>query len=108
MRALLPSPLPRPTAASIPSLERLAAELERVRARGFADQPRRLPPRRRRRRHDACIDAHGRAVAAINICVPLYRLEELGVDRLGALVVRAAAEVSQGSSLAAGAGAVSA
>ena len=54
------------------------------------------------------IDAHGRAVASINICVPLYRLEELGVDRLGALVVRAAAEVSQGSSLAAGAGAVGA
>ena len=36
VRALLPSPLPRPTSASIPSLERLAAELERVRARGFA------------------------------------------------------------------------
>ena len=36
VRALLPSPLPRPTAASIPSLERLEAELERVRARGFA------------------------------------------------------------------------
>ena len=36
VRALLPSPLPRPTSASIPSLERLEAELERVRARGFA------------------------------------------------------------------------
>ena len=65
-------------------------------------------------RHDvggvgtAVIDAHGRAVASINICVPLFRLEELGVDRLGALVVRAAGEVSQGSSLAAGAGALSA
>ena len=107
VRALLPSPLPRPTSASIPSLERLEAELERVRARGFAIN-------RGGFRHDvggvgtAVIDAHGRAVASINICVPLFRLEELGVDRLGALVVRAAAEVSQGSSLAAGAGAVSA
>ena len=107
VRALLPNPLPRPTSASIPSFERLEAELKRVRARGFAIN-------RGGFRHDvggvgtAVIDAHGRAVASINICVPLFRLEELGVDRLGALVVRAAAEVSQGSSLAAGAGAVSA
>jgi DNA-binding IclR family transcriptional regulator len=107
VRALLPNPLPRPTSASIPSFERLEAELKRVRARGFAIN-------RGGFRHDvggvgtAVIDAHGRAVASINICVPLFRLEELGVDRLGVLVVRAAAEVSQGSSLAAGAGAVSA
>ena len=107
VRALLPNPLPRPTAASIPSLERLAVELERVRARGFAIN-------RGGFRHDVggvgtrVLDAHGRAVASINVCVPLFRLEELGVDRLGALVVRAAAEVSQGSSLAAGAGAVGA
>jgi IclR family transcriptional regulator, KDG regulon repressor len=107
VRALLPNPLPRPTAASIPSLERLAAELDRVRARGFAVN-------RGGFRHDVggvgtCItDVHGRPVACINICVPLYRLDELGVDRLGALVVRAAAEVSRGSSLSAGAGAVGA
>jgi DNA-binding IclR family transcriptional regulator len=107
VRELLPNPLPRPTAASIPSLERLAAELERVRERGYAIN-------RGGFRHDvggvgtSVLDAHGRAVASINICVPLFRLEELGVDRLGALVVRAAAEVSQGSSLAAGAGAVGA
>jgi DNA-binding IclR family transcriptional regulator len=107
VRELLPHPLPRPTAASIPSLERLEAELERVRARGFAIN-------RGCFSHDvggvgtSVLDAHGRAVAALNVCVPLYRLEELGIDRLGALVGRAAAEVSQGSSLAAGAGAVSA
>jgi DNA-binding IclR family transcriptional regulator len=107
VRELLPSPLPRPTSASIPTFERLAAELERVRARGYAIN-------RGGFRHDVggvgtcIIDAHGRAVASLTICVPLYRLEELGVERLGALVVRAAAEVSQGSSLAAGAGAVGA
>jgi DNA-binding IclR family transcriptional regulator len=107
VRALLPNPLPRPTAASIPSLERLAGELDRVRARGYAVN-------RGGFRHDvggvgtSVLDAHGRAVAALNICVPLYRLEELGVDRLGELVMRAATEVSQGSSLAAGAGAVGA
>jgi DNA-binding IclR family transcriptional regulator len=107
VRALLPHPLPRPTAASIPSLERLAAELERVRTRGFAIN-------RGGFRHDvggvgtSVLDAHGRPVAALNVCVPLFRLDELGVDRLGALVVRAADEVSQGSSLAAGAGAVGA
>jgi DNA-binding IclR family transcriptional regulator len=105
VRALLPNPLPRPTSASIPSFERLEAELERVRGRGFAIN-------RGGFRHDvggvgtAVVDAHGRGVASINICVPLFRLEELGVDRLGDLVVRAAAEVSQGSSLAAGTGAV--
>jgi DNA-binding IclR family transcriptional regulator len=107
VRALLPSPLPRPTTASIPSLERLAVELDRVRVRGFGIN-------RGGFRHDVggvgatVRDAHGRPVAGLNICVPLFRLEELGIDRLGALVVRAAAEVSQGSSLAAGAGAVSA
>ena len=78
-----------------------------VRARGFAIN-------RGGFRHDVggvgtCIvDAHGRPVASINICVPLFRLEELGVDRLGALVVRAAAEVSRDSSLSAGAGVVGA
>jgi DNA-binding IclR family transcriptional regulator len=107
VRALMPNPLPRPTSASIPTFERLEAELERVRCRGFAIN-------RGGFRHDvggvgtAVVDAHGRGVASINICVPLFRLEELGVDRLGALVVRAAAEVSQDSSLAAGAGALGA
>ena len=107
VREILPDPLPRPTSASIPSLERLEDELERVRARGFAIN-------RGGFRHDvggvgtSILDAHGRAVAALNICVPLFRLEELGVDCLGSVVIRAAAEVSQGSSLAAGAGAVSA
>jgi DNA-binding IclR family transcriptional regulator len=107
VRALLPDPLPRPTPASIPSLERLAAELDRVRSRGFAIN-------RGGFRHDvggvgaSVLDAHGRAVGALNICVPLFRLEELGIDRLGSLVIRAAAEVSQSSSLAAGTGAVSA
>ena len=107
VRALLPHPLPRPTPASIPSLERLAAELDRVRSRGFAIN-------RGGFRHDvggvgaSVLDAHGRAVGALNICVPLFRLEELGIDRLGSLVIHAAAEVSQSSSLAAGTGAVSA
>jgi DNA-binding IclR family transcriptional regulator len=107
VRALLPNPLPRPTSASIPSLERLAAELERIRVRGYAVN-------RGGFRSDvggvgtSVIDAHGRAVAALNICVPLFRLEELGVERLGGLVARAAADVSQGSSLSAGAGAVGA
>jgi DNA-binding IclR family transcriptional regulator len=107
VRELLPSPLPRPTAASLPSFERLEAELVRIRSRGFAINRGGFRP-------DiggvgtCVIDAHGQAVAAINICVPLFRLEELGIDRLGALVMRAAADVSQSSSLSAGAGAVGA
>ena len=40
------------------------------------------------------LDASGVAIAAISCCVPLFRLDEVGVDALGEAVVDAAREVS--------------
>ena len=40
------------------------------------------------------LDASGVAIAAVSCCVPLFRLDEVGVDVLGEAVVDAAREVS--------------
>ena len=91
---LLSRPLERFTAATITDPDEVRAELATIRERGYAIN-------RGAYRHDvggvstAVMGAHARPVAAINICVPLYRLEELGVDRLGELVARAATDASR-------------
>jgi DNA-binding IclR family transcriptional regulator len=93
---LFPTPLLCPTPASIPSLLRLRVELDRVRSRGFAINRGGL-------RYEVggvgtCItNAHGEALGSLSICMPRFRLDDLGVERLGALVVQAAEAVSRRS-----------
>jgi len=91
---LLSRPLHRYTDATIATPTALRRELQAVRERGYAINRGAFRP-------DvggvgaAVLGAHGRPVAAINICVPLYRLEALGVERLGELVARAAADAGR-------------
>jgi DNA-binding IclR family transcriptional regulator len=92
--ALLARPLHRYTEATITAPGVLRRELQAVRERGYAINRGAFRP-------DvggvgaAVLGAHGRPVAAINICVPLYRLEALGVERLGELVARAAVDAGR-------------
>lgn len=80
--------LERYTDRTVTSAAALRRELALVRARGWA-----INEGRYRREvggvSAAVLDMHGRAVAAINVCVPVYRLAELGSDWLGEHVLRA-------------------
>jgi DNA-binding IclR family transcriptional regulator len=92
--ALLATPLTRHTPLTIVDPDALRRELAAIRERGYAINLGAF-------REDvggvgaAIIGLHGRPVAAINICVPRYRLEEVGIPRLGELVARAAADAGR-------------
>ena len=91
---LLSRPLHRYTEATITSAGALRRELQAVRERGYAIN---------RGAYRPDVGGVGAAVLgrtvgpshAINICVPMYRLEALGVERLGVLVARAAADAGR-------------
>ena len=82
-----------PTAEAERRLHDLDAELAETRERGYAVN-------RGGNNPDVggvaapVLDASGVAIAAISCCVPLFRLDEVGVDALGEAVVDAAREVS--------------
>lgn len=90
----------RPEAASLPTAEAarrvadLAAELETVRARGYAVNRGGFNP-------DVggvgapVYDASGAIVAAVSACVPLFRIDEVGVDMLAGHVLEAAAAITR-------------
>jgi DNA-binding IclR family transcriptional regulator len=92
--ALLTKPLRRWTAATIVDHAALRRELDATRVRGYAVN-------RGAFREDvggvgaAVMGPHGRPVAAVNICVPLYRLEDASIGRLGGLAAHAAADASR-------------
>lgn len=81
------------TPASLTSLDRLRADCARTRARGFAfDDEERAPGMR-------CIAApifnpHGEPVAGVSVSGPAFRLDTGNLDRIGALVVKTAAEIT--------------
>jgi IclR family KDG regulon transcriptional repressor len=79
---LLQGPLARLTPETVSDPAELRAELEAIRTRGYAVNL-------GRRRSDVggvgapVLDARGRPVAAVSVCVPLYRLDDERVAQLG-------------------------
>ncbi len=86
-------PLPAYTATTITSRDELAAELERVRSRGWATDD---------EEHEpgvgcvaaAIVDRHGEPLAALSVSAPIQRIAAAGPETLGRLLAASAAEVS--------------
>lgn len=82
------------TAATITTLERLQADLEQTRRRGYAlDDEERTPGMR-------CVaapvfNAHGEPVAGLSVSGPVFRMSSDAVSGIGAMVARHAAEVTE-------------
>lgn len=98
----LGKPLERYTEASITEPDLLRAELERVRERGYAINVGGY-------RADvggvgrAILDPGGNPIAAISICVPVYRLPDSKIETLGKQVANAVRQAEQRLGLAAAA-----
>jgi DNA-binding IclR family transcriptional regulator len=94
LEAFLLGPLDRYTDDTITDPERLRAEIALVRKRSYAVN-------RGGYRPDvggvgaAILDHHAQPVAAISVCVPVYRLDQMEIGELGSHVRRAAAEASR-------------
>ena len=94
-RLIRQHPLDRFTSRTLTTAEGLAADLARVRSRGYAiDDEEKTEGMR-------CVAApvlnlHGEAVAGLSVSGPSHRLPPEAVTRLGALVRDAAQEVSRG------------
>jgi DNA-binding IclR family transcriptional regulator len=94
LEAVLLGALDRYTDQTITDPERLRAEIELIRKRGYAVN-------RGGYRRDvggvgaAILDYKTQPVAAISVCVPVYRLDQMEIGQLGLHVRRAAAEASR-------------
>jgi DNA-binding IclR family transcriptional regulator len=94
LEAFLLEPLDRYTDSTITDPERLRAEIAIIRRRGYAVN-------RGGFRQDvggvgaAVLDHHAHPVAAISVCVPVYRLDQMQIGELGSHVRRAAAQASR-------------
>jgi IclR family acetate operon transcriptional repressor len=93
--AVLAQELPGRTAATITDANRLRAELERSRERGYATNDRELSDDIRAVAAPI-VDTHARPVAAVSVSVPAQRMTDDCWDRYGLLVSAAARKASLG------------
>jgi len=87
-------PRPLPTETATQRLELLSAELELIRSRGYSVNRGGFNPEVGGVAAPIR-DASGVAIAAVSACVPLFRLDAVGIDVLAAAVLSAARTITQ-------------